>query len=899
MALAIILAALISAALISDSASGSDLFAGQEAEAVFQAEAAQLTRAAQQQGKVRVIVRLELPFQSERGLSARAAQRQRDRIANIQQELLTSLEGRGLIASERFKQFPLLTLEVDAQGLQALLSQPQVAGVLEDKPIPAVLDESVPLIGADTAWSQGADGSGYLVAVLDTGVDLDHPFLAGKIHSQACFSTTSEAYRSESLCPDGSEQQIGAGAAAACSASGCDHGTHVAGIALGASGSLNGVAKGAELIAVQIFSEFQGAECPIGQPTCVLSFASDQIQALEWLNQQRQSLGLPLASINMSLGSNETYSAACDWDSREPVVTSLRAEGIAVVIASGNGGSTDGLSMPACISSSVSVGATTNSDGVASFSNVGALLDYFAPGTSIYSSVPDDSYGNKSGTSMAAPHVAGAIALLRSANEGYELEEILAALTGTGQMVVDGRSGGSYSRPRIQVDEALAELNSSPTPTPSGTPATATPTMTPTATITATATLPPAADHWYLAEGYTGAGFGTYILVQNPALEPAEVAVSYMLDSGGIELRNHQIPAQSRYTINAADEAEVGPGAAFSTLLESDREVFVERAMYFGNGGHGTIGVQEPANTWYLAEGFTGAGFSTFILIQNPNDSPATVDVHYFLEGAVPIVRQHEIAANSRFTINTGDEAEVGADTAFSTKIESDQGIIVERAMYFGNGGHDTIGLTEPADTWYLAEGYTGQGFSTFLLLQNPNPDPLEVTVSYMLADGSVEVRQHQVAAESRYTISAGDEAEVGEGAVFSTKLEAAQAFIVERAMYWEGGGHSTIGVTSPSTTWDLAEGYTGDGFSTYILLQNPNPAQATVTVSYLLPGGGTEQRTHQVPGQSRYTIMAGDEAELGPGVAFSTHLESDEPIIVERSMYFSAGGHATIGIAQ
>lgn len=426
-----------------------------------------LIQKAEGDGRVRVIVQLDVPYIPERHLSAQGAARQRNQIAGAQTAVLGALADAGVFREERFELFPLLVLEVNADGLKELLVQDRVASVVEDQPIPPALTESIPIVGADQVWLQGADGAGYLVAVLDTGVDLDHPFLAGKIASEACFSTTSSFYGSTTLCPSGAEQEIGAGAAAACSISNCSHGTHVSGIAVG-DGANSGVAKGADLIAVQVFSRFDGSICPFPTIPCLLSFTSDQLQALEWIYGNRESYGQPVAAINMSLGSRNTDPSACDTDSRAGVIGDLRDAGIGTVIASGNSYATDGLSVPACISSAISVSATENDDDVAAFANVGEILDFFAPGVGITSSVPGGGFGSKSGTSMAAPHVAGALALLRSASPTADLETILTALAETGAIITDDRTGGTHMAPRIQIDQAVEELPE-PTPTPAST----------------------------------------------------------------------------------------------------------------------------------------------------------------------------------------------------------------------------------------------------------------------------------------------------------------------------------------------------------------------------------------------------------------------------------------------
>ena len=449
----------------------------------------------QQGDTARVIVRLNVPFRAEGGLGPSRAQGQRRAIGQAQDVLLERLAAFQVGLARRYANVPYLALELDAAALADLAANPAVLSFHEDIPVPPTLAESIPWIGADDAWAAGYTGAGQTIAILDTGVDSSHPFLqnllTGKVVAGACFSG---AYSpSVSLCPSGLPTQIGIAAGEDCPAGvyGCDHGTHVAGIAAGRGTSFSGVARDASIIAVQIFSQFSGTDCTsfdLPSP-CALSWTADQISGLEWVFQQRTVF--TIASVNMSLGGSWPYYHTCDSDSPElaDAINNLRSAGTATVIAAGNWGWTNAISSPACISSAISVGSTTDSDAVSSFSNVASFMSLFAPGSSITSSVPGGGYEAWNGTSMAAPHVAGAWAVLRSRSPNASVNEILAALVSTGVLVTDRRPGGSVTRPRIQIDAAFLQLPAGPTATPTATASpTATATQTATATATATAT---------------------------------------------------------------------------------------------------------------------------------------------------------------------------------------------------------------------------------------------------------------------------------------------------------------------------------------------------------------------------------------------------------------------------
>jgi subtilisin family serine protease len=430
-----------------------------------------LLETVQREGEVRVIVGLDVSVRPE-GKLARLQSRiqQRRNIRRAQTRMLNDLQQRrgNYTVNRQYKYTSAMALTVDEQLLQQLITNPLVRHVSEDTLMRPAMTESNPLIGSDYAWNQGYDGSGWSVAILDTGVDTSHPALQDRVVGEACFSTTQTEFSATTLCPNGQDEQIGSGAGTNCdpSINSCDHGTHVAGIAVGNGTSFQGVAPGASLLAFQVFSQFDNENiCGSLNTPCVLSYVSDQIAALEHVYELRNDFNIAAVNLSISSGQYETVCDNEDGVSQEYVqaVENLHSVGIAVVASSGNHDQTNKIGFPSCLSSVVSVGSTTDAssvdtrvDSVSSFSNSATFLDLLAPGESIVSTVPGDGYSSKIGTSMAAPHVAGAWAILRSARPDTSIDEVLTALKTTGKPVLDDRN--DLIKPRIQIDSALQEL---------------------------------------------------------------------------------------------------------------------------------------------------------------------------------------------------------------------------------------------------------------------------------------------------------------------------------------------------------------------------------------------------------------------------------------------------------
>jgi hypothetical protein len=306
----------------------------------------------------------------------------------------------------------------------------------------------------------------------------------------------------------------------------------------------------------------------------------------------------------------------------------------------------------------------------------------------------------------------------------------------------------------------------------------------------------------------------------------------------------------------------------------------------------------------YLAEGATGAFFSTRIAVANPSDTKALVLTRFQRADGVVIPLYSQIAPHARATIDV--ENIPGLESAdFSTLIEADVQVVADRTMTWdktGYGSHAERGiLTRTATTWYLAEGATHGGFSLFYLLQNPGNTAANIEITYLRpAPNPPIVLNYVVGPTSRMTIPVDDQPGLSETDV-SAILRSTNSvpFIAERSMYFSrpeqpfAAGHESAGVTAPSTHWFLAEGATGSFFNMFILIENPTAQDANVQLQYLLTDGSIVTKMHTIAAESRVTLNVAGEDPLLVSAAMSTVATSlnDVPIIVERSMWWPATG--------
>jgi hypothetical protein len=312
---------------------------------------------------------------------------------------------------------------------------------------------------------------------------------------------------------------------------------------------------------------------------------------------------------------------------------------------------------------------------------------------------------------------------------------------------------------------------------------------------------PALARSWYFAEGSQGF-YDTFFLLTNPTSGPSAVRLRFLLENGTEVIRDELLLGNSRMTIYAGDIPEL-VNRAFGAVVTFSVAGGAERAMYFGtplfNGGHESAGASELSKEWFLAEGATGAFFTTFVLISNPDPLPARVTLTYLREGGGTVTRQKTIPAGTRLTINVAEEDASLQATSVATRVTSDVGIVVERAMYWPfdptrwQEAHNAFGVTSTGRHWGLAEGRVGgaAGFQTFVLLANPDAAAATVTATFLRTTGAPLVKTFTVQPNARLTVTTGPGSMVPElvNESFGVSLVSTVPIFAEHAVYANANG--------------------------------------------------------------------------------------------------------------
>jgi Tol biopolymer transport system component len=367
-----------------------------------------------------------------------------------------------------------------------------------------------------------------------------------------------------------------------------------------------------------------------------------------------------------------------------------------------------------------------------------------------------------------------------------------------------------------------------------------------------------------------------------------------------------------------------GDDNSFRPSIASDGR-YVAFASHAGNlVSGGTSGQQifrkelQMPSSFYFAEGYTGEGFQEYLCLGNPNDEGTFAVITYMFPDGSTQEQQVGLEAKSRATVNVN--AVVGADKQVSARVDCDLAIVAERPMYFEyqgqwTGGHDVVGASSPADTWYFAEGYTGSGFDEWICVLNPGDATANLTFRFQTQEeGEKAVTGFSVPAHSRQSFKAND---LLEGGSYQTSLalESTQPVVAERPMYfnYQGtggwgwtGGHCVMGASELATDYYFAEGTTRGGFEEWLTIQNPGLAEINVHATYFLGSGTPIEMDHPVPPARRSTIYV--PLQVGTDQDVSVRLTSTQHFLAERPMYFNyqgmgawgwTGGHCVIGATE
>lgn len=348
---------------------------------------------------------------------AEAAERlaARTRALDDQKDRLLGRLGDRAELVRRYPPFAVLAVRVDREGLDLLSEAPEVARVAFDREDEPTLDTSLDFIRHDRIPGGPAGaGAGVSVAVLDTPVRFEHPTFGScpepgtpgcRVRAALSFSGESFEHLRDA------EDRFGRNS----------HGTNVAAI-------VAGVAPQADLLALNVFYANEDIQR-------LRARVSDQLDALAWVADN--ALDLEIVAVNMSLGSTRSDFEPCNDDSRFDAFRTLTEDlGVAVIVSAGNAAEGNSVGRPACISPALAVGAQFDDPAeprssstcrdpnplpgqIACFSNLGGQVDLVAPGVRIAAGGL-----TLSGTSMAAPHVAGAVAALQSSLQPERLEPV-------------------------------------------------------------------------------------------------------------------------------------------------------------------------------------------------------------------------------------------------------------------------------------------------------------------------------------------------------------------------------------------------------------------------------------------------------------------------------------------
>lgn len=409
------------------------------------------------QETVRVIIAFSVPAaQGAHGGAAFLTSAVQAEIDSIGRRITEEFASGEFDLQRRYRSVNALAGYVNAMGLLRLLGNPNIVRIDVDAPGAGHLAQSVPLVNLDVLYGLGLTGAGVTAAVLDSGVDTDHPDLSDDLVAERCFCDDSGA----GCCPNGSTTQSGAESAEDDNG----HGTNVAGIITsGGTIAPRGGAPDVEIVAIKVLDS--------GGYFCC---SSDIVAALDWIINNRPDVDI----VNMSLGTFDLFTGDCDNATSDTIafataINTLRANGVLSFASSGNDGSGTHMPAPACVANAISVGAvwdanvgaqtilgctddTTAADQVTCFSNSNSTTDVFAPGAPTTSTGLSGGSSTYYGTSQASPLAAACAALLLEDSPSSTPASIEAALKSSSTLAIDSTNGLTF--PRLDCQQARAAM---------------------------------------------------------------------------------------------------------------------------------------------------------------------------------------------------------------------------------------------------------------------------------------------------------------------------------------------------------------------------------------------------------------------------------------------------------
>ena len=414
----------------------------------------------------RVIVDLK-PIETPHALhnafrSATANQALLSNVRQVQDRVLTQMSRRAdqsMAVWNRYQSTYGFSAFADARGISELAKLGDVTRIVE-LPMHYKQDaEAHAITNVDNAHAGGDTGAGVTIAVIDDGIDHDHPAFGG----QSAFPNN-KILGGRDFADNDSNPRVD------CTAQ--SHGTSVSGVAAGNGGGVVGSAPDAKIV----FLKIQSASI-CGQN----GLDGDIPGAIDWAVTNRNNFNPPIKIISMSLGTNSTFTNPCSSIGENSALVAARNAGMVTLVASGNGAVSTGISSPACHPDAVSVGATydanigsanfglcndssTFADKITCYSNSDSFLDLLAPAHCAFTA---QTGGNNTtcfgGTSSATPYAAGVTALLFGKDSGLSRSDAITALKNGGVNINDSRNG--VTKPRVDATGSLALVGGGGGPT--------------------------------------------------------------------------------------------------------------------------------------------------------------------------------------------------------------------------------------------------------------------------------------------------------------------------------------------------------------------------------------------------------------------------------------------------